>query len=42
MERLTKDTEKLTQQIAMYEAQARAQAEETQAAKEALYEVTIV
>ncbi|XP_029295682.1 coiled-coil domain-containing protein 40, partial [Cottoperca gobio] len=36
VERLTKDTERLTQQIAMYEAEANAQAEETQAAKEAL------
>uniref|UniRef100_A0A3B4TDT8 Coiled-coil domain 40 molecular ruler complex subunit n=1 Tax=Seriola dumerili TaxID=41447 RepID=A0A3B4TDT8_SERDU len=35
VERLTKDMEKLTQQMAMYEAQASAQAEETQAAKEA-------
>lgn len=40
MERLTKDMERLTQQIAMYEAQTSAQAEETQAAKEALSEVT--
>ncbi|XP_044044651.1 coiled-coil domain-containing protein 40 [Siniperca chuatsi] len=38
VERLTKDMEKLTQQIAMYEAQASAQAEETQAAKQALSE----
>ncbi|KAM7009676.1 coiled-coil domain-containing protein 40 [Tautogolabrus adspersus] len=38
VERLTKDMERLTQQIAMYEAQANAQAEETQAAKEALAE----
>ncbi|XP_049428773.1 coiled-coil domain-containing protein 40 [Epinephelus fuscoguttatus] len=38
VERLTKDMERLTQQIAMYEAQANAQAEETQAAKEALSE----
>lgn len=30
------------QQITMYEAQATAQAEETQAAKEALYEVTMM
>ncbi|XP_071361508.1 coiled-coil domain-containing protein 40 [Trachinotus anak] len=35
VERLTKDMERLMQQIAMYEAQASAQAEETQAAKEA-------
>ncbi|XP_018534051.1 coiled-coil domain-containing protein 40 isoform X1 [Lates calcarifer] len=35
VERLTKDMERLTQQIAMYEVQASAQAEETQAAKEA-------
>lgn len=34
--------ERLTQQIAMYEAQANAQAEETQAAKEALSEVTVL
>lgn len=34
--------ERLTQQIAMYETQARAQAEETKAAKEALSEVTVV
>lgn len=40
VERLTKDMERLTQQIATYEAQASAQAEETQAAKEALSEVT--
>lgn len=33
--------ERLTQQIAMYETQSTAQAEETQAAKEALSEVTI-
>ncbi|TDH16399.1 hypothetical protein EPR50_G00020560 [Perca flavescens] len=38
VERLTKEMERLTQQIAMYEAQAKAQAEETQAAKEALSE----
>ncbi|XP_038570330.1 coiled-coil domain-containing protein 40 isoform X2 [Micropterus salmoides] len=38
VERLTKDMEGLTQQIAMYEAQASAQAEETQTAKEALSE----
>nr|XP_020451651.1 coiled-coil domain-containing protein 40 isoform X1 [Monopterus albus] len=38
IDRLTKNTERLTQQIAMYEAQASAQAEETQAAKEALFE----
>ncbi|XP_070781226.1 coiled-coil domain-containing protein 40 [Enoplosus armatus] len=38
VERLTKDMERLTQQIAMYEAQANAQAEETMAAKEALFE----
>ncbi|XP_037619782.1 coiled-coil domain-containing protein 40 [Sebastes umbrosus] len=38
VERLTKDMERLTQQIAMYEAQAGAQAEETQEAKEALSE----
>lgn len=34
--------ERLSQQITMYEAQARAQAEETKGAKEALSEVTIV
>ncbi|XP_008303234.1 coiled-coil domain-containing protein 40 [Stegastes partitus] len=38
VERLTKDMEGLTQQIAMYEAQANAQAEETLAVKEALSE----
>ncbi|XP_070832310.1 coiled-coil domain-containing protein 40 isoform X1 [Chaetodon trifascialis] len=38
VERLTKDMERLTQQIAMYEAQSSAQAEETQAAKDALSE----
>nr|XP_046258864.1 coiled-coil domain-containing protein 40 isoform X2 [Scatophagus argus] len=38
IERLTKDMERLTQQIAMSEAQVSAQAEETQAAKEALSE----
>ncbi|XP_010775222.1 coiled-coil domain-containing protein 40, partial [Notothenia coriiceps] len=38
VERLTKDKERLTEQIAMYEAQAKAQAEETHAAKEALSE----
>ncbi|XP_034744686.1 coiled-coil domain-containing protein 40 [Etheostoma cragini] len=38
VERLTKEMERLTQQIAMYEAQAKAQVEETQAAKEALSE----
>lgn len=36
-----KDLERLTQQIAMYEAQTSAQAEETQAAKQAHSEVTI-
>ncbi|XP_059199638.1 coiled-coil domain-containing protein 40 [Centropristis striata] len=35
VERLTKDMERLTQQVAMYEAQTRAQVEETQAAQEA-------
>lgn len=39
VERLIKDMETLTQQIAMYEAQTSAQAEDTQAAKEALSEV---
>uniref|UniRef100_UPI003AAAC844 coiled-coil domain-containing protein 40 n=1 Tax=Centroberyx gerrardi TaxID=166262 RepID=UPI003AAAC844 len=38
VERLTKDMERLMEQIAMYEAQAAAQAQETQAAKEALSE----
>ncbi|KAJ4944290.1 hypothetical protein JOQ06_012834 [Pogonophryne albipinna] len=38
VERLTKDKERLTEQIAMYEAQAKAQAEETHSAKEALSE----
>ncbi|XP_051240947.1 coiled-coil domain-containing protein 40 [Dicentrarchus labrax] len=38
VERLTKDMESLTEQIAMYEVQAKAQAEETQAAKAALSE----
>lgn len=42
IDRLTKELERLTQQAAMYEAQKRAQAEETQAAKEAFSEVTIV
>ncbi|KAF3687185.1 Coiled-coil domain-containing protein 40 [Channa argus] len=36
VEHLTKEMERQMQQIAMYEAQARAQAQETQAAKEAL------
>lgn len=39
MERLTKDNEKLVEQIALYEAQTRAQAEDTQAAKVSLSEV---
>lgn len=39
MERLTKDNEKLVEQIAMYEAQTRAQAEDTQEAKVSLSEV---
>ncbi|XP_053183141.1 coiled-coil domain-containing protein 40 [Scomber japonicus] len=38
VERLTKDMERLTQQIAIHEAQTSAQAEETQAAKEAFSE----
>ncbi|KAM7418487.1 hypothetical protein PAMA_015890 [Pampus argenteus] len=38
VERLTKDMERVTQQIAMYEAQTNAQAEETQEAKEAFSE----
>jgi len=41
VERLTKEMERLTQQIAMYDAQTSAQAEETGAAKEALSEVTV-
>lgn len=40
IERLTKNVERVTQQIAMYEAQATAQREEKCAVKEALYEVT--
>lgn len=40
VERLTKDMERLMQQVAMYEAQTRAQAEETKAAREANSEVT--
>lgn len=39
VERLTKDDEKLVEQIALYEAQTRAQAEDTQAAKVSLSEV---
>lgn len=42
VERLTKDMERLTQQIAIHEAQTSAQAEETQAAKEAFSEVNAV
>ncbi|XP_076137256.1 coiled-coil domain-containing protein 40 [Alosa pseudoharengus] len=38
VERLTKNMEKLTEEIAMYEVQAAAQSEETQAAKQALAE----
>ncbi|KAM9769325.1 coiled-coil domain-containing protein 40 [Menidia menidia] len=38
VERLTKEMERLTEQISMYEAQTSAQAEETLAAKEALSE----
>ncbi|KAG7233167.1 hypothetical protein INR49_007406 [Caranx melampygus] len=41
VERLTKDMERLTQQVAMYEAQTSAQAEETQAAKEANSEAEV-
>lgn len=41
VERLTKDTERLTNQIALYEAQTNAQAEETQTTKEDLSEVNI-
>lgn len=41
VERLMKDMEKLTTQTALYEVQVKAQAEETQTAKEALAEVTI-
>lgn len=40
VERLTKDNEKLVEQIALCEAQTIAQAEDTQAAKVALSEVT--
>ena len=39
MERLTKNKEKLTEEITMYEVQTAAQSEETQAAREALGEV---
>ncbi|XP_035036633.2 coiled-coil domain-containing protein 40 [Hippoglossus stenolepis] len=39
VERLTKELERLTQQVAMYEAKASAQAEETQAARQVLSEV---
>lgn len=42
MERLTKDNEKLVEQIALYEAQTRAQAEDTQAAKVSLSEVNCI
>ncbi|XP_061574911.1 LOW QUALITY PROTEIN: coiled-coil domain-containing protein 40 [Cololabis saira] len=42
IERLTTDVERLTQQIATYEAQARAQAEEKCAVKQALYESEVV
>lgn len=41
MERLTKELDRLTEQVAMCEAQGSAQAEETQAAREALSEVTV-
>ncbi|CAB1433869.1 unnamed protein product [Pleuronectes platessa] len=39
VERLTKELERLTQQVAMYESKASAQAEETQAARQVLSEV---
>ncbi|XP_056135869.1 coiled-coil domain-containing protein 40-like [Lampris incognitus] len=39
VERLTKDLERLTEKMAVYEAQASTQAKETQAAKEVLSEV---
>lgn len=42
VERLTKDNEKLVEQIALYEAQTRAQAEDTQAAKLSLSEVNCI
>ncbi|XP_030600776.1 coiled-coil domain-containing protein 40 isoform X2 [Archocentrus centrarchus] len=42
VDRLTKELDRLTQQIAMYEAQTRAQAEKTQTAKDALSEVEVV
>lgn len=42
VERLTKDDEKLVEQIALYEAQTRAQAEDTQAAKVSLSEVNCI
>lgn len=38
---LTKDLERLSQQVHMYEAQKTAQAEETKAAKQAFSEVTV-
>ncbi|KAF7668611.1 hypothetical protein LDENG_00001110 [Lucifuga dentata] len=41
VERLTRDLEKLTEQIAMYEVQTSAQAMETQAAKDALSEADL-
>ena len=41
MDRLTKELERLTEQVAMYEAQTSAQAEESHAAKQAHSEVTI-
>ncbi|XP_076001592.1 coiled-coil domain-containing protein 40 [Genypterus blacodes] len=41
VERLTKDMERLTEQIALYDAQATAQAQETQAAKEAFSEAEL-
>lgn len=42
IDHLTKQLERLTRQAAMHEVQRSAQAEETQAAKEAFSEVTVV
>ncbi|KAM6939593.1 coiled-coil domain-containing protein 40 [Xenentodon cancila] len=42
IERLTKDVERLSQQVATYEGQARAQAEEKSAVRAALYESEMV
>ena len=41
MERLTLELERLTQQVAKYEAKTSGQKEETQAARQVLSEVTI-